>query len=177
MKTYLIYGFAMAIAGALLSLALFLLGFHTVEKLQTGQWIGMCAGLAICAVVIILGTKARREEVPATEPFGYGRALGAGVMIVLFASAFGVATNLLYTQVINPGFTETLMQVQANNLEAKGLSQDKIEQIQRMSAPWMKPMAQAIMAFVMGMIVGTLIALVTSAFLKREASGEPPVAA
>jgi hypothetical protein len=44
---------------------------------------------------------------------------------------------------------------------------DKIEQIQKMTAALMKPPVMAAMGFVSGMLSGTLISLITAAFLKR----------
>ena len=66
MKTTLTYGFAMALAGGLVTLALFFLGYHTdSEKFSTSQWVGLPLFLAITVVLLILGTRARRDEVPA----------------------------------------------------------------------------------------------------------------
>ena len=111
MKTYLTYGFAMALGGALVSLAMFLLGLHdSPSKLDTAQWIQMGCGLAVGITCIVLGTKARRAEVPPHENFGYGSALACGVMITLFAALIGLVTNYLYTAVINPNFVEVLLQ-------------------------------------------------------------------
>src|SRR5215217_3994138 len=102
MKTYLTYGLAMAIAGALLILMLYLLGFHSdPAKLETAQALGMIGGLVIGVVCITLGIKARRAELPLTENFTYGRALGTGVMIALFASLFGLVTSFAYAKFIN----------------------------------------------------------------------------
>src|SRR5271169_3395189 len=87
MKTCALYGFITALAGAFLVLALFFLGFHSdAAKLTAAQAIGGIGGLAIGATCTVLGVRARRAEVPATEDFGYGRALGAGVMISIFAA-------------------------------------------------------------------------------------------
>ena len=181
MKTYLTYGFYMALGGALLILLLFFLGLHSdPAKLSTAQWVQGIVGLGISVACIVLGTKARRAEVPATEEFGYGSAFGAGVMIVLFAALFGIGTTLLYSTVINPHFTEVIQQAQADKLEAKGVPADKIEQIQKMTATMMKPAVQAIFGFVVGMIFGTIVSRITAAFLKRPASDDlvdaPPAA-
>lgn len=180
MKIYLTYGLAMSIAGALLTLALFLLGFHSdAAKLQTSQWISMVGGLAIGIVIIVMGTKARRETVPPGESFSYGQALGAGVMIVLFAALFGIATNLLYTQVINPNMNDIIVQAQIEKWEAKGMTSTQIEQAEGMMRKMMHPAIQVCFGFLGGMFFGTVISLITAAFLKREAAAEsePPVAA
>src|SRR5204863_1682654 len=113
MKTYLIYGAAMAIAGAMLVMLLYLLGLHSdPAKLTMAQIVGGCGGLAIGAVCITLGTKARREGVPPSEEFGYGRALLAGFMISLFASVFGIVTVFVYANYVNPEFADVIVQAQ-----------------------------------------------------------------
>jgi hypothetical protein len=178
MKTYLTYGAAMAGGGFVLVLVLYILGFHSdPAKLSISQWIQSCVGLAIGITCIVLGTKARRAQVPAAEEFGYGSALGAGVLITLFAALIGLVTTFLYGGVINPHFTDVIMQAQAEKLEAQGLSADKIEQIQKMSGAFMKLPMQMVFGFFGGMFFGTIISLISAAFLKREASEAPPVAA
>jgi Kef-type K+ transport system membrane component KefB len=178
MKTYLVYGFAMALAGALLMLALFFLGFHSdPTKAEPAQWIGMLLGLTISATCIVLGTKARRAELPANEPFGYGSALAAGVMITLVASLFGIATNYLYFQVINPGFEDVIIQAEIAKMEDKGMSAQQVEAAENLLRKIMSPVFQAVWGFVIGMIMGTVISLISAAFLKREAHYQPPLVA
>jgi len=178
MKTYLTYGFIMALAGALLTLALFFLGFHSdAAKLSTAQWIGSVGGLIIGVVTIALGTKARRAEVPAAEAFGYGRALGAGVMIALFAALFGIVTNYVYMQLINPGLADIIVQAQIDKMEAKGLSGAQLEQAEKMTRMMTGPVISSCFGFIGGIFFGTLISLVTAAFLKRPVTTEPPVVA
>lgn len=175
MKTYLTYGAAMAIGGALLLLGLFFFGFHTeASKLGSAQWIGTCGGLVIGFVCIHLGLRARLAEVPLTEDFGYGRALGNGVMIVLFGSLFGVLTNLVYFQYINPGLTDLIIRAQSAKMEAQGLSGTQIEQMEKVMHFMMSPAIQVASAFLGGMIMGTLTALIAAAFSRRPAI-EPPL--
>jgi hypothetical protein len=126
----------------------------------------------------VLGTKAKRATVPTTEDFGYGSALGAGVMISLFAALFGIVTTYLYAAVINPGMTDIAMQAQIAKWEAAGLSGTSIERAEAMMRKMMSPPIQACFGFVFGMIFSTIISLITAAFLKREAVTDvPPTAA
>jgi len=173
MKTYLTYGFYMALGSALIVFALYFLGYHSEpSKLGAAQVIQSICGLAIGITCNVLGVKARRAELPPTADFGYGRALGAGVMITLFAALFGTVFNYLYASVINPGFIEIMMQAQSDKLEAQGLSADKIDQINAMTRAWMKPAVQSAIGFFAGLFFGTLISLITAAFLKRPAADE-----
>jgi hypothetical protein len=88
-------------------------------------------GLGLGISCIVLGTPTRRAEIPSNRDFSYGSALGAGVMITLFAAVIGLFTNYLYGAVTNPNFREAMIEAQALKLEAKGVPADKIEQIQR----------------------------------------------
>ena len=173
MKTYLTYGSAMAGGGFVLVLVLYIFGFHSdAAKISTAQWIQGVLGLGIGITCIVLGTKARRESVPAEEEFGYGSALGAGVMITLFAALLGLVTNFVYFHFINPGMNDLVMQAQIAKWEAAGMSGARIEQAEGMMRKMMSPAVQVAVGFGGGMIFGTLISLVTAALLKRSAKDE-----
>jgi len=173
MKTYLTYGFYLALGNALIVFALYFFGMHSeVSKLDLAQKIQMFGGIGISIACLIYGTREHRDALPVTEAYGYGRALGTGFMIVLFASLFGAIFNYLYAAIINPGFIEIILLVQSDKLEAQGLSAEKIEQVNRMTRTMMKPAIQAGIGFFMGVFFGTFFALITAAFLKRPASDE-----
>ena len=173
MKNYLTYGSAMAGGGFVLVLLLYILGFHSdASKLSTAQWIQGCLGLIIGIVCIVLGTKAKRATVPVAEEFGYGSALGAGVMITLFAALIGIVTNLLYSQVINPGMSDLIVQAQIAKWEAMNMPAARMEQAESMMRKMMSPPIQACFGFLAGMFFGTIISLISAAFLKRPATEE-----
>ncbi|MSU49891.1 MAG: DUF4199 domain-containing protein [Opitutus sp.] len=163
----------MAIAGAVLAVSLYLLGFHSdPAKLGTAQIVGTVGALGIGIVCITAGTKARRADIPAAEEFGYGRALGTGVMIALFASLFGIGTSFLYARVINPEFVDIIVQAQVQKLEARGMSGAHVEAAEKMIRMMSEPVVQAVSGFLGGVFFGTLISLVTAACLKRPAAPE-----
>lgn len=171
MKTYLSYGAAMAGGVFALVMVLYILGLHSeASKLGMAQGIQMVGGLGIGIACIVLGTKAKRATVPATEEFSYGQALLAGFMISLFASLFGILTTFLYTQVINPGMNDLAMQAQIAKWEAAGLSSAQIERAEGMMRKMMSPVMQASMGFIFGLLFSTIISLISAAFLKREAT-------
>ena len=170
METYLKFGGAMAGGGFLISVVLFLVGMHSdPAKLATAQWIQGCLGLAIGIACVVLGTKEKRATVPMTEEFGYGSALGAGVMVTLFGALIGLVTTILYMQVINPGFGDVIMQAQVAKWEAMGMSGARIEQAEGMMKKMMSPPIQAAFGFLGGMLFGTIISLISAEFLKRAA--------
>ncbi|MEO6875974.1 MAG: DUF4199 domain-containing protein [Opitutaceae bacterium] len=177
MKTSLIYGLYLALAGLVLNLILFFAGFHSLEKFGTGQWIGGVVGLILAVAFIALGTKARRDEIPATENFGYGRALGTGLMISVFSCLFGIVTNFLYTRVINPGFREVIIQAQSAKMDGKGVSAAQIERMETFMRSPLGAVLNVVFVIIGAMIVCTIISLITAAIFKRPAVvNQPPMA-
>jgi magnesium-transporting ATPase (P-type) len=175
MKTCALYGFISALAGAFLVLILYFAGFHSdPAKLGAAQAIGTIAGLAIVIVVIALGVKARREEVPAEEEFGYGATLWAGMLISLVAAILSAIFTYAYHAFINPGFSEILIQDAMTKMEAKGVSGAQLDKIESFDRIIFSPAAMAAIALIMGFIIGVIISLVVAAFLKRPAPAQPP---
>jgi hypothetical protein len=178
MKTYVTYGFYMALAGFVCTLLLYFAGLHeSAAKMQTANWLGSLLGLIVGITVLALGIKARRAQVPPTEEFTYGQALGAGVLISLFAALFGIVTNYVYFQLINPGMVEVMVQAQLDKMEAKGMSGSQLEQAEKGIRMFMRPVFMSIVGFVMGIFWGTVISLVEAAILKRKAVEAPPAVA
>ena len=175
MKTFLLYGVAWALTGFVLMVVLYLLGFHSdPEKLTTAQVIGGVAGLGIAITCIVLGTKARRREIPATEEFGYSRAFGAGLMVSVVAALCAVATSFAYVSFVNPEFTDVIVQAQVQKMEEKRVPAEHIERAEKMIRTMSGPAVQAIMGCVGTLVFGTIISLISAAVMKREAVDEPP---
>ncbi|RXK53194.1 DUF4199 domain-containing protein [Oleiharenicola lentus] len=175
MKTTLFYGFVMALAGSLLTYILFFLGYHdSVEKFTTAQTIASVVGLLIWITCLLLGIRARRDEVPAHEAFGYGRALGAGTLIALWGSLFGSISHAIYMMFVNPDFREVVVQSEIAKMEAKGVPAAQIEQAEGMVRMMTGPVVQSIFALIFGFILCFMVALIVAAFVRRPATGTPP---
>jgi len=173
MKTSALYGCYATLASAVLILAIYFMGFHSdVSKLPIASWIGGVGGLAIGISVTILGMKARRAEVPASEAFGYGSALWAGFLIHLVAGFLNAIVNFVYFSYVNPGLSDLIEQAQVEKLEAKGVSGAQLDQAQHMIHMMTKPPVQAVVGFFIADFLGTLISLIAAAFLKRPAPAD-----
>jgi hypothetical protein len=178
MKTCALYGFAIALADALLVLALFFLGLHSdPAKLTAAKWIGGLGALAIGITFTVLGVKARRSEVPGTEDFGYGRALGAGVQVSIVACILSAAFNYAYFAFINPGFADIIIQYQMDSIQAKGIDGARAEKAEQFIRFMMSPGIYAVQTLIFGFIFAVILSLIIAAFLKRGEPEEPPVQA
>ena len=168
MKIPLTYGAFTAIASCLVTLLLFFLGYHSdATKLASIQTPAVIVTIGINLAGIILGMRARRAQVPPNESFSYGRALGTGVLIGVFAALFGGVFNLLYSTVINPDFSDVMMQLQTAKLEAKGMSSDQIEKASGMMRMLFKPAIQFVFIVIGGAFWALVISLIAAAFIKR----------
>jgi hypothetical protein len=175
MKTCSLFGFISALGGAFLTLILFFLGFHSdPAKLGMAGWVGGLVGLAIVILCVVLGVKARRSEIPEGEPFGYGRALGAGILISLVASVLNGFFGFLYWKFINPGIADIVVQSQLAKLEASGVSGDRLDKAEAMTRAMASPIPQAVVALLGGLVIGILISLIVAAVLKRAEPASPP---
>jgi hypothetical protein len=175
MKTCALYGFISTLAGAFLVLILYFAGFHSdPSKLGAAQAIASIGGLAIAVTCTALGMRARREETPAAEEFGYGATLGAGVLIALVGSVLGAIFTYAYHAFINPGFSEILIQDAVTKMEAKGVSGAQLDKIESFDRILFSPVGMAVSALVIGFIFGVIISLIVAAFVKRPAPSQPP---
>jgi len=172
MKSYVTYGLFIAIGNAVVTLVLYLTGFQSdPAKLVTGNYIATVVGLAIGIYLLVLGVRTKRESIPAAQEFTYGMALGAGVLISVFATLFGSAFQFIYQSFINPGFAEVIIQAQTAKFQAAGLPSDQIEKATQFMRMMTKPAVQAVTGFFAGMIFSVVISLVVAAFLRRKAVG------
>ena len=178
MKTYLTYGFGIALGGAIISMVLYFLGFNAdPDKLQASRWITMVIGIVIAIVGLYLGTKEKRALTPPDKPWGYGSAFGAAFMIGLFAAIFSGLYNYAYFAFIDPGISDIILQMQLDQMEAKGMSADQIDKIEPMVRKWINPVAMSISGFVGAFFFHVVIGLVVAAFVKSRPQTEPPIAA
>ncbi|OHE77851.1 MAG: hypothetical protein A3G75_14485 [Verrucomicrobia bacterium RIFCSPLOWO2_12_FULL_64_8] len=177
MKTCLLYGLGITLAGALLVFVEFFLGYHSdPEKFQTGQVFGTIGGLLITIVGLVYGMREVRERT-ADRALSYGRGVGIGALITIFSGIFGAVFYLIYGLVINPEFHELVYQAQIQAMEAKGLKASQIESMEGLMRFFTGPVWFAFANLFGAPLLGTLLSLIIALFLKRApaANVPPPV--
>jgi hypothetical protein len=170
MKIPLSYGVAMAIAGALLTFVMFFAGFHdTAEKMQSGvaQTIGMVVPLAIAVTCLILAMRDKRANTPPDANWGYGSALGVGVLTGLFGALLGAVFAYIYFAFINPNMTEVIYQMQVAKMEEKGMSAEQIGNAESMMRKMMSPIMMTVFQTLMGIVWGVILSLIIAIFFRR----------
>ena len=164
MGTKFIYALILTICGAVLNLLLYFTGYQT-EKLATGQYL-QWFGFLIMFVVLWLGIKAVREE-SEHKAMSYGQGVGAGVLISLFSGLMSAIYSFIHFKFVNPEFADYQLELIRQKWAAAGMPEARMEQAEKMTRMFMSPVAYAIMTPIMAVIFGLLMALVISAFLKR----------
>ncbi|HUG09753.1 MAG TPA: DUF4199 domain-containing protein [Opitutaceae bacterium] len=171
MKLYVTYGFLIALGSAILTMALFALGYHS-ENLAMGQKLGYL-GFVIAIAGLSLGMREYRNEV-GKGVMSYGRALGTGVLISIWSAVFGAVFNFVYFQFINPGFTDANVQFQMAEMERKGMPASTVEQAEGMIRLFSSAPMITILGTIMAVIFGAVLSLILAAIFKSKSGVSAP---
>jgi hypothetical protein len=169
-KIPFLYGLGMAVGGAVLTLILYLAGcYDSVQAFQSSTWIGIVFGLLIGATGLALAMRAGRNAqmmIPDGK-WGYGKAVGTGVLAALFAALFGMGFTFLYATLINTGFSDLLYQAQVEKMQAKGISPDRIEAGEKMMRKFLSPVVLSVIQGINSFVFSVLLTLVIAIFMKK----------
>jgi hypothetical protein len=177
MKIPLTYGVIMAVAGALLTFAMFFTGMHdSVERMRSGlgQTIAWVVPLAIGIVCLCLAMRDKRNATPPDKNWGYGSALGTGVLTGLFGALFGAVFAYIYFVYINPNISEVIYQTQVAAMESKGMASEQIERAEPMMRKMMSPAMMTVFQSVMGFVWTVLLSLIIAIFFRRRTAVAAP---
>lgn len=126
-------------------------------------------------VIIALGmfyfAKKYRDEI-SYGSITYGRALGVSVLTILFASVIVAIYTVIFMKFIAPEVTaKALIEAEEKMLEQNpNMSEEQIEMALNMAKMFMSPIMLFIISIIGTTFMGTLFGLITSIFVKKEAS-------
>ncbi len=163
MNTTFFYALILAVSNIVLTLVGFFLGFQT-DKMAEGRWFGWLS-LVVAVAVTWLGVKAVREE-SADKSLSYGKGVKAGFLINLYAGIVGSIYGFIHFTFINPSFVDYV--VDQAKQKAVNVSDAQLAGMEKGIRFMMSPVVMTIWGFVMALFIGIVIALIVSAFLKRE---------
>jgi hypothetical protein len=174
MSTTLLYSLIMAIGQIVLTLVGYFLGYQT-DKINQGSWFGVVP-LVYAIVVYTLGIRAVREESPG-KYLTYGKGVGTGMMIALYSGIIGSIYGYIHFAFVNPSFPDYLIEASRVKWAATGMSDARMEAMEKSVRMFTKPAVQAVFGFCMTLVFGLIISLITSAFQKRNPPEDGAVAA
>jgi preprotein translocase subunit YajC len=177
MNTTFFYGLMLAVSNIVLTLVFFFLGYQT-DKMSQGRWIVSLLPLVVTIVVMWLGIKAAREEAKDSS-LSYGKGVGTGVLIALYAGLIGAVYTFIHFTFINPNFADYAIDMARQQWIAAGMSDNQMEQAEKFLHLIYKPGVLAVMSAILSPLFGLVVALILAAFLKRQpaavAEVTPPV--
>jgi len=178
MKTPLAYGALIAIVNTIVTMVLFFLGYHSdAAKLASLGAIPSVVPLVVLIVGMALAVRARRAEIPEDQPFSYGSAVGTAILTGIISAVIGAVIYFVYLEVINPGFIDVQLQMQADKLAAKGLNAQQIEGARKFTSFILRPGIQFVFIIVMSTILSAVLGLIVAIFFRREAKPIAPTGA
>jgi hypothetical protein len=124
-------------------------------------------GLLLLAAGIVIGTLNYRDKIQGGYA-GFGKCLSTGVLISLMAGVLAAIFVFVYMTYINPGMIEQMMEKVQAQWEKQGLTSEQIEQASSMAKRFMGPGIMTVFTVIGYGIMGTIIALIASAFIKKD---------
>jgi hypothetical protein len=160
LKSTMNYGAMLGLAIVVYSLLLWMLGQSLSKSLGYVTYLIMIAG-------IYLGLKFFRDQ-DSGGFLTYGRALGAGTMIVLFSSVITAFYTYIMFKFLDPGLIEKMMLMAEEQLYERGMADEQIEVAVKAQAMFMKPGVMAIMGLVGSVFMGFIFTLIIAIFVKKD---------
>jgi hypothetical protein len=153
------YGLLTGVAMVLLSLLLYVLDVTMSGWIQYASLVILLAGL-------IVGTIAFRDKCSGGF-LSYGRSLGSGVLISVFAGLLMAIYSYLFFSFFDPGELVKLTQIAEEKMFEKGLTDEQVEQAMSMTKMFMTPVFISISSLFSMALWGTIFSLLASIFIKK----------
>lgn len=153
------YGLILAGVSVAYFLIATLLGLNTTEG--PGQW----ASLIFVVVVLVLAHQYYKEK--GDGFMSYGQGMGIGFFATLISSTISSLFTYVYIKFIDATWIEQLKEMQLEQLEERGMSDDEIEMAMSMMDMFTTPGSIFIFGVIGGVIGGVIISLIVTIFTQK----------
>lgn len=123
--------------------------------------------LLLSLVVLFLLLRAYRDHYN-NGYISYGKAVGAGVVINVYAAIITAIYIYVLYAFIDPGLMEKTLAVAEGKMVEKGLPDEAIEKALEMQAKMMKPWFTALMGIVSSVFYGLILSLIVALFVQKK---------
>ena len=164
-KNSMNWGLIIGIVLIIYSLLMYFLGF-SLEK-----WVSYLSYLLIVGG-IVYSTIQYRDNVLGGS-ITYGKALGFGTLVILFAAIVSAVYTYLFYTYIDPEMINKILEMTEEEMVNKGMPDEQIEMALKMQSKFMKPWLMALFSIPTITFTGFILSLFTSIFLKKEVESSP----
>ena len=158
-KSAMVYGLYLGIAITFYSVILYVAGQSQNKSL------GYVSFLLYAIGIVIVQINYRNKELNGT--ISYGKAVGMGVAVMLFAGIISALYSLIIFK-IDPGLIEQIKVMQEEAMLKRGMSQDQVDASMSIASKMMTPGFIAISGLFGSVLIGTIVSLITSIFVKKQ---------
>ena len=160
-KIAMTYGAIYGLSSIVVFMLFYFIGTDIQSK--TPQYLGYL----LLAIFIILGVKSYRDQ-DLGGYISYSKSLGTGTLISLYGGIISGAFSILFFMVIAPEMTEQIIAAAQENMAKQGLNEEQMQ----MGIEWTRKFTQPLWLFVFSIIgsviIGFILSLLISVFLKKE---------
>jgi len=159
-KTCLKYGLILGLVSIVFSVLIYMF------DLTFATWT-IIPSLLLSFVVLFLLQRSYRDTYN-NGFITYGKSLGVGVVIFIYASVIiAIYTYLLYT-VIDPGMIDKQMAMAADKMVAKGIPEASMDAALKMQEKMLKPWIISLMGIFTTIFYGFILSLISSIFVAKQ---------
>jgi hypothetical protein len=162
------YGLVLAAVVIIFSLIIFLL------DIDRQSWINYFSYVIIIAGIIIAQVNYRNKYLGGV--ISYGKAFSVGFVMMIYTAIAIAIWTFIFTKFIDPGSIEEAMRISEERMIERGMSDLEIEQSWPMVKFFNNPVAWTIFALLGNILIGLVVSLITSIFVKNEDRGAAPAA-
>jgi len=154
------------IYGTILGLVLVIYSFILHKtNLEKNMWLSLFQNIFLIAA-IILSIQCFRNRF--NEGYiSYGKALGTGVLTIIWASLIVAIYTYLFTKYIDPTAIENARELALKNIENSN-NEDQIELMSKIFNFIFSSSIMSVLTFIGNVFKGTIFSLIIAAFLKKE---------
>lgn len=159
------YGLILAAVSVIFFLLAATLSLNTTEG--PARWVS----LIFMTVVFFLGHKYYKDN--GDGYMSYGQGMGIGFWASLISSLISSAFTYVYVKFIDPSWLETIKEMQIEQLQEQGMSDEQIEMSMGMMEKLSTPEMIFIFGIIGGVLIGVILSLVITIFTQKNNSNAP----
>jgi hypothetical protein len=137
-----------------------------VTKTST-SFLTLGLGVAVGVAILVL---AMREYKSQNDGFmTLGKAMGLGLLTYIISALIGAVWNLIYGTVINPNYSDELLDKTMMAAESQpGMTDDALNMMEGMYSAMFSPVGLFITGIVSALISGAILSLIVGAIMKKD---------
>lgn len=150
-----------------ISLVMYLTGLS--DPTNTSQrFISMAINILVFAGGMVLACRAHRDE-ELGGVMSFGRGFGVSMLVAIAASLISSVYSYIFLKFIDPEVMKKAMDLQMQQMESRGMTDEQIEQASKMMEIFSTPGFASLSAFIFSVIFALIVALIVAGIMQKRA--------